>query len=177
MSSIRSCFLCSNSFSFWILSNFSKSFKVIFGKGVSRETAAGGWLCTVTGDNSWMAFLSRNLVILLILLRIFAGLLCFIAISWGHNWLGRMTRSAGLDLGSSVPKWKSHSLAGIPHLAGLKVLKDDKIWEKVFLLMAGNWVLGQALIVTHTYKWAAIYFYGKSSKLGQEIRSGVTTWR
>ena len=51
MFSIRSCFLCSYSFSFWILSYFFKSSKVIFGKGVSRETVARGWLCT--GDDRW----------------------------------------------------------------------------------------------------------------------------
>ena len=78
MSSILSFLLCSSLLSVSLFSRDLNSSKVICGEGVVSGTA-GGISCFVTGEDNTglLSLFSRNFVILLILLKSLAGLLCF----------------------------------------------------------------------------------------------------
>ena len=79
---------------------------------------------TDTGNTDVLTFLSRNLVILFILLISFAGLLCFIMralLGWsGCGGLSGFYRAGSGEFCTEMKRESParHSLAGIPHLAG-----------------------------------------------------------
>ena len=78
MSSILSFLLCSSLLSVSVFSRDSNSSKIICGEEVVNGTV-GGKSSSVTGDDKkgLLGLFSRNFVILLILLKSLAGLLCF----------------------------------------------------------------------------------------------------
>ena len=84
---------------------------------------------TGTGRTDVLTFLSRNLVILFILLISFAGLLCFIVRALlGWSGCGGPSGFFRAESGEFCTKIKRestgrHSLAGIPHLAEQDELK------------------------------------------------------